>query len=89
MPDSVPGGLAPTFVTCSQCGFFHPPVKPGEKCALAKERVGGKEIDLNPFFLKLKPILISNIQKKQIKDLNKLYSTVILSLQQILDSYKE
>jgi len=84
-----PGPFAPTFTSCSQCGFFHPPLQPGEKCSLAKDKVGDKEIDLNSFFTRLKPILISSIEKKQIKDLNKLYTAVILSLQKILDSYKE
>lgn len=84
-----PGGAAPTFTSCTQCGFFHPPIKPGEKCSLAKDKVGDKEIDLNAFFTRLKPILLSSIQKKQIKDLNKLYITIILSLQKILDDYKE
>lgn len=89
MPGLGPGEFAPTFISCSQCGFFHPPLKSGERCSAAKDKVGDKEVDLNSFFARLKPILISSIQKKEIKDLNKLYTAVILSLQKILDSYKE
>ena len=88
---SGPGGpgFAPTFTTCPQCGFFHPPVKPGEKCSLAKDKVGEKEIDLNAFFTKLKPILIATIKNKKIEKVDKLFNTVALSLQKILEEYKE
>jgi hypothetical protein len=81
--------LTPSFGPCPQCGFSHPPINPGEKCSLAKVKVGDQTIDLNPFFTRLKPMLISSIEKKHIKDLNRLYITVILSLQKILDEYKE
>ena len=84
-----PMGMAPTFTACPQCGFFHPPIKQGEKCSLAKDKVGETEIDLNAFFTKLKPILLTTIEKKHIKDLNKLYIAIILPLQKILDDYKE
>ena len=84
-----PSGMMPVSAYCPQCGYSHPPIAVGEKCSLAKEKVGGIELDLNPFFLKLKPMLVYCIQKKEIKDLNKLYTAVILSLQKILDDYKE
>jgi hypothetical protein len=84
-----PGEFAPTYPSCPQCGFSHPPLGPGIKCSLAKDKIGDKEVDLNSFFIRLKPILISSIQKKGIKNLSKLYTTIILSLQKILDDYKE
>jgi hypothetical protein len=84
-----PGGMAPTFTSCPQCGFFHPPIEPGTKCSLAKDKIGEKEIDLNAFFTRLKPILIASIQKKKIEKLDKLYTVIILSLQKALDDYKE
>jgi hypothetical protein len=89
MPGPGGSGLAPTFTACPQCGFFHPPLKQGEKCSLAKDKIGEKEIDLNAFFMKLRPILIASIQKKKIEKLDKLYTAIILSLQKILDDYKE
>ena len=89
MPGPGPGGFAPTFTTCLQCGFSHPPIKQGEKCSLAKDKIGDKEIDLNAFFTRLKPILLTTIQKKKIEKLDKLYASVILSLQKTLDDYNE
>ena len=82
-----PGDFAPSFGTCPQCGFSHPSI--AGKCPMAKDKVEGVEIDLNPFLSKLRNILIANIQNKKIKDLNKLYSHVILTLQKTFDNYKE
>lgn len=82
-----PGDFAPSAPKCPQCGMFHPPIN--GKCPMAKDKVDGTEIDFNPFFSKLRTILIANIQKKKIKDLNKLFIQIILSLQKILDEYKE
>jgi len=84
-----PGDFAPSFTQCLQCGLSHPPIPQGSKCPMAKDKVGDMEVDLNPYLVKLKPVLIANIQKKEIKNLDKLFSNLIMLIQKYLDSYKE
>jgi len=84
-----PGDFAPSFSQCQQCGLSHPPIPPGTKCPMAKDKVGNIEVDLNPYLVKFRPVLIANIQKKEIKNLDKLFSNLIVLVQKYLDSYKE
>ena len=53
---------------CPQCGFSHPPVPEGKKCPMSQEQTAtGDKLDFTDFFIKMKNILTSNIQTKNIK----------------------
>lgn len=80
----------PTFGKCNQCGLFHPPLKSGEICPMAKEKTSdGTEINLNIFFTTMKNIMVANIKKNNIKDIQKFSSYVIINLNKIIETYKE
>jgi hypothetical protein len=80
----------PTFGKCNQCGLFHPPLKSGETCPMAKEKTSdGTEINLNPFFSSMKNILTANIKKNNIKDIQKFTGNLIIELNKIIETYKE
>ena len=79
-----------SFGLCSQCGLSHPPLKPGEKCPMAKEKdLSGSEIRFDNFFVTLKNILNSQIQLKKIKDSDKLLAFTLIEITKILEAYKE
>jgi hypothetical protein len=82
--------LSTSVPTCDQCGKVHPPLKMGEKCPLANSTTpDGKEINMNKFLVNLKNIVISQSQKKQIKDVNKLFDMVTVEVMKFLEKYKE
>jgi hypothetical protein len=82
--------FAPTFSICSQCGLSHPPVSPGEKCPMAKEKTSsGKVIDYNPFLGSIRNILSSQIEMKKIKDPEKIFGELTISITKFLEVYKE
>jgi hypothetical protein len=83
---SGPGDFTPTFTQCSQCGLSHPPVPLGQKCPMAKDKIGDLEVDMNPYLIKLKPVIIANCQKKGIKNLDKLFSDLIILIQKYFES---
>ena len=85
----MPNDFMPSFEVCSQCGLSHPPIAQGSKCPMVKDKVGDIEVDLNSYLVRLKPVLIANIQKREIKDLDKLFLQLIMLIQKYLDSYKE
>ena len=83
---------------CSQCGNFHPPIPTGQLCPMAKVKIPNKdgedddkttEIDLTTFFSSLKNICYSQIQSKNIKDIDKLFNNVIVNITQYLENYNE
>jgi hypothetical protein len=81
-------GFAPSFDKCEQCGFTHPPVT--GKCPMAKEKgPSGQELDLNPLFTPLRTIAISQIKTKDIKDLKKFFSYIIVEMTKLMEKYKE
>jgi len=85
--------LQSRFPVCDQCGFTHPPLRPGQKCPAAESgkeeipEVG--EVDLTDFIVSMKNILVSQIQSKKIKDVKKLTSFTIVEITKILEGYKE
>lgn len=80
----------PSNDKCGQCGLYHPPIRPGERCPMAKEKAAdGTEIDLNKFFLNMKNIMIANIKKNDIKNIDKFTGHVIVNLNKIIETYKE
>lgn len=82
--------LHPTFDPCPQCGLVHPPLKEGMSCPMKPiKSISGTEIDTSKFFASLKNILISQIQKKQIKNPNKLMNEMIVHITTFAENYKE
>lgn len=82
--------MMPTFTNCPQCGFSHPPVPPGEKCPMAKEKTNdGTEINFDDFFKNLKIILISQIKKKNIKDPKRILAFTTIMITKLLEKYEE
>jgi len=83
-----PGDISASFARCEQCGFTHPPVT--GKCPMAKEKSpSGQELDLNPLFMPLRTITISQIQKNNIKDLKKFFGYIIVEMTKLMEKYKE
>lgn len=82
--------MQPIFDTCPQCGMVHPPLKEGIPCPMRPVKsVTGTEIDTSKFFSSLKNILISQIQKKQIKNPNKLMTEIVIHITTFVEGYKE
>lgn len=82
--------LQPTFEVCSQCGTIHPPIKEGSLCPMRPVKsIDGKEIDISKFLATLKNILVSQIQIKQIRNMNKLMTEVVINVTKFFESYKE
>jgi len=84
-----PGSMM-SFPVCQQCGFSHPVIPEGGKCPMAKEKSpSGQVIEYEKFFSSLKNILTSQIQKKDIKDINKFLGNIIIEIVKISEVYKE
>lgn len=86
--------LQPTNPQCPQCGKFHPPLQEGEDCPL-KGTVDDQndntqnQININKFVSTIKSIVLSNIDKKDIKDIDKFQNHLILELNKIIENYSE
>lgn len=79
-----------SFPKCGQCGLSHPIIPSGSKCPMAKEKTpSGKEINFEEIFSPLKNILLSQIQKKDIKDVKKLFGKIIIEITKISEEYNE
>jgi len=82
--------FGPSNDQCSQCGLYHPPLRPGEKCPMAKEKTtDGKEINLDNFLINMKNIMVANIKKNHIKDIQKFSGHIIVALNKVIETYKE
>ena len=85
-----PVNLRAAMPLCPECGMFHPPLRQGESCpnkpAVNKD---GKVIPFESFFSKLKIICKSQIDKKNVKDPEKLLNKVILVVTKELEKFKE
>ena len=83
------GGSIATEPVCPQCGLLHPPIRPGEKCPNAPIQIGEEKVDTTKFFVDLKNICTSQIEKKKIKDVEKMFSKLIIEITGFLESYEE
>ena len=82
--------FAPSQNKCPQCGMFHPPLQPGERCTMAKETTpDGSTIDFQVLFGPLKNICIAQIEKKGIKDWRKMFGEVTMEINKFVENYKE
>jgi len=76
--------------SCPECGLMHPPIAPGLKCPLAKDKTSsGELIDSSDFLVQMKNIVVSKIQSKNIKNPKKVFALVIIETIKFLDQYKE
>ncbi len=85
---------APTGDVCPQCNMVHPPIKSGEKCpnAVVKEMTEESEeviVDVNKYLNTIQNILINQIEKKNIKHINKLFQNITIEINNFLEGYKE
>lgn len=77
-------------MSCPQCGLTHPPLQPGERCPMAKEKANdGSVIDTANFINQLKIICTNQIRKKDIKNHKKLFGQIIISVTKQLEEYQE
>lgn len=84
--------LKPSLPRCPQCGKFHPPLKEGEECPLKDHSVSPESesnLNIHPFISNMKSIIVNNIEKKDIKDIDKFQKYVILELNKIIENYSE
>jgi len=81
-------GVGMTQGMCPECGFAHPPVVGG--CPMKKQSSPtGENIDYNILFTPLKTALYAQIKMKNIKDVNKMFTSMIVECIKIAESYKE
>ena len=79
-----------SFGICPQCNMMHPPLPPGAKCPMSKEKApSGEVIDYENFFISLKNILTSQIQSKNIKDIKKFLGNILVDITKLSEEYKE
>lgn len=79
---------------CPQCGMIHPPLRPGERCPNAGAKTKSadgteKVVDVNKYLMTLRNILMSQIDSKGIKDVDKLFKNITLEITKYLEGYKE
>jgi len=85
-----PAPIAASQGNCPQCGLIHPPLPPGEKCPNAPVKIEGvEEIDVTQFVVKVKDILVSQLEQKGIKDFKKFSAGMIVELMKYCEGYKE
>lgn len=85
---------AATGDVCPQCNTVHPPLPPGEKCPNAVVKAMTEEskeviVDVNKYLVGLQNILMSHIDKKDIKNIDKLFQNITLEINIFLEGYKE
>jgi len=85
---------APTGDVCPQCNMVHPPIKHGEKCpnAVVKSMTSENEeviVDVNKYLVGLQNILMSKIEEKKIKDVNKLFQNITIEMTKYLEEYND
>lgn len=85
-----PAAAAPSQGECPQCNSFHPPLGPGEKCPNAPVKIEGvDEVNINLFVVKVKDILASQLEQKEIKDIDKFVGGMVITLMKYCEEYKE
>ena len=79
------------MIKCNQCGMIHPPLPIGTDCpnAPAKTSSGIEIVGIADFFAILKTTLIVNIEKKEIKDSEKLFKNLTMEVVKFMENYQE
>jgi hypothetical protein len=91
-PSNPPPASVPTGNVCQQCKTIHPALRMGEKCPMAPDEVsdyGLDSVSVSKFVVNIKNMIISQMDKKEIKDGNKFFQFTIIELMKILESYNE
>lgn len=90
-PDPVPVGNV-----CPQCNMMHPPLRPGETCPNANVKINtgalnkeARDVDINKYLVTLRNILVSQIEQKKIKDIEKLFQNITIEITKFLEGYNE
>jgi len=79
----------PTQPRCPMCGLLHP-VIPGKPCTAGVQKTTtGQVIDYSGFFSSLKTILISQFEKKKIKNPKKFFGYALVRITKLLEEYNE
>jgi len=91
---SHPAQVASTLPQCPQCGLLHPPNTDGKPCANAPIQGGTANVidldmEINKFLMMLKNIAVSQIQSKDIKDLNKFLQYMTIEMTKLMEGYNE
>jgi len=87
-----PAAVSSHLPTCPQCGQLHPPVKAGEKCPMAGNKIEsdtGQTVNVEQYLVTLRNIAVSQIEKKGIKDPNKLFQQLTVEMTKFLEDYTE
>lgn len=91
-PGKPTNNISPSQGRCPQCGMFHPPLAPGQICPMAtyeSKDSNEPKVDFTKFITNLKTILISQFEKKDIKDKNKLLQEVTIKIVKFIEEYGE
>jgi len=88
-PLQTSGGSVATEPVCPQCGLLHPPIRSGTECPNAPIQIGEKRVDTAKFLVDLKNICSSQIEKKNIKDVEKMFKKLTMEVTKFLESYEE
>ena len=89
-----PKTLSSAEGACPQCGTIHPPVPAGQKCPMAGVKVKTeqgeeKEVDVNKYLAQLKNVIVSQVEQRQIKDVEKLFQNIIVEVTKYIEGYSE
>jgi hypothetical protein len=87
-----PASVSTAEGACPQCGTIHPPVR--GKCPMAGVKVKDekgqeKEVDVNKYLAQLKNIIVSQVEQKNIKDVDKLFKNIIVEVTKYIEGYSE
>ncbi len=75
---------------CPQCNTYHPALAPGQNCPMIPVKSAtGQRIDYTRIFDPLKTILLSQVETKDIKDMDSFYAYMIVEITKAAEAYKE
>jgi hypothetical protein len=81
--------LKPSTPLCSQCGMYHPPLEEGQECPMKNKN--GNENNNTPeignFIVTMRSIILNNIEKNNINDIEKFKNYLIIELNRIIENY--
>jgi hypothetical protein len=93
-PVSTAPYVPPTIQTagnvCPDCGVMHPPLPVGQRCPNAKANLETiSDVEIGEFLASWRNIIISQIEKRNIKNAKKVFQKATVILAQFLEEYKE
>jgi len=79
----------PTQPRCPVCGLLHPIIS-GQPCTAGVQKTSsGEIINYGEFFASLKSILISQFERKGIKNPRKFFGYALVRITKLLEEYNE